>query len=64
MVDPEKENGRVKFSGKTEALIALGEAHVDDREAYCPFLGTAPTPEAYERSLLTRNQDVCDRFAK
>ena len=54
----------MKFSGKTEALIALGEAHVDDREAYCPFLGTAPTPEAYERSLLTRNQDVCDRFAK
>ena len=62
--DPEKENGRVKFSGKTEALIALGEAHVNDREAYCPILGTAPTPEAYEASYLTRDQDVCDRFAK
>lgn len=62
--DPEKENGRVKFSGKTEALIALGEAHIDDRKTHCQGYEDQLSPEEYEAFYLTRDQEFCDRVTK
>ena len=61
--DAARENRRVKFSGKVEALAATGEAHMDNRNDHCE--NSFPvTHDFYERTYLTRNQDVCERFAR